>query len=42
LKDLVMGLTTLPDEGPCPWYRKPLFWATVVAVVLVAVNIIFW
>jgi Na+/proline symporter len=42
LKDLVMGLTTMPDEGPCPWYRKPILWATVVAVVLVAVNIIFW
>jgi SSS family solute:Na+ symporter len=42
LKDLVMGLTTLPDQGPCPWYRKPLFWAGVVAAVLVAVNIIFW
>jgi SSS family solute:Na+ symporter len=42
LKDLVMGLTTLPDEGPCPFYRKPWFWATLVAVVLVAVNIIFW
>ncbi len=42
LKDLVLGLTTLPDEGRSPWYRKPWFWATVVAVVLVAVNIIFW
>jgi len=42
LKDLVMGLTTLPDEGPCPWHRRPVFWATLVAVVLVAVNIIFW
>jgi solute:Na+ symporter, SSS family len=42
LKNLVMGLTTLPDEGPCPWHKKPLFWAGVVMVVLVAVNIIFW
>ncbi len=42
LKNLVMGLTPLPDEGPCPWYRKPLFWAAVVTVVLIAVNIIFW
>jgi len=37
-----MGLTTLPDEGPAPWHRSPKFWAAVVAVVLVAVNIIFW
>jgi SSS family solute:Na+ symporter len=42
LKNLVMGLTTLPQEGPYPWYRKPLFWAGVVCVILVAVNIIFW
>jgi SSS family solute:Na+ symporter len=42
LKDLVMGLTTLPDEGPSPWHKKPIFWAAVVAILLVAVNIIFW
>ena len=23
LKNLVMGLTPLPDEGPCPWYEQP-------------------
>ena len=42
LKNLVMGLTQVPDEGPCPWYHSPKFWVTVVAVVLVAVNIMFW
>jgi Na+/proline symporter len=42
LKDLVLGLTTLPDEGPCRWYAKPLLWAAIVTLVLVAVNIIFW
>jgi len=42
LRNLVMGLTPLPDEGPCPWYQKPTLWAAVVAVVLVAVNILFW
>jgi hypothetical protein len=42
LKNLVIGLTPLPDEGPCPIYRKPAFWAAVVVVVLVGVNIIFW
>jgi SSS family solute:Na+ symporter len=42
LKNLVMGLTTLPDDGPCPWYESPKLWVTVVAVALVAVNIIFW
>ena len=42
LKNLVMGLTPLPDEGPCPWYEKPLLWAGLVGAVLLAVNIIFW
>ena len=42
LTNLVMGLTPLPDEGPCPWYEKPMLWATVVGVVLVAINYIFF
>ena len=42
LKDLVYGLTPLPDQGPCPWYKRPVLWAAVVLIVLVAVNVIFW
>jgi SSS family solute:Na+ symporter len=42
LKDLVLGLTTLPEQKPCPWHQKPLFWAAVVTAALIAVNIIFW
>jgi Na+/proline symporter len=42
LKNLVMGLTPLPDEGPCPWYQKPKLWATAVLLALIAINIIFW
>ena len=42
LKDLVYGLTKIPDEGPTPWYKHPTFWAGVVFCVLVVVNIIFW
>jgi SSS family solute:Na+ symporter len=42
LTNLVMGLTPLPDEGPCPWWKAPKLWCTVVVLVLVAVNIIFW
>jgi solute:Na+ symporter, SSS family len=42
LKDLVYGLTVVPDEGPTPWYKHPNFWAAVVLVVLVMVNIAFW
>jgi solute:Na+ symporter, SSS family len=42
LKNLVMGLTPMPDEGPCPWYKHPVLWATIVFIVLVAINVIFW
>jgi Na+/proline symporter len=42
LRNLVYGLTPRPDEGPCPWYERPVLWATVVGVVLVAINVVFW
>jgi Na+/proline symporter len=42
LKNLVIGLTPLPDPGPCAWYQNPKLWAAAIIVVLVAVNIIFW
>jgi len=42
LKDLVYGLTKIPDEGPTPWYKHPNFWAAIVFCVLVGVNILFW
>ncbi len=42
LVNLVYGLTALPEEGPCPWYKQPLVWAGTVGAVLVAVNIVFW
>jgi solute:Na+ symporter, SSS family len=42
LTGLVYGLTKVPAIGNVPLYQKPLFWAAVVAVVLVALNIIFW
>ncbi len=42
LKDLVYGLTRLPDEGKGAWYERPVVWAGVVAAVLISVNIIFW
>ncbi len=42
LKNLVMGLTPLPDEGPCPWYERPGLWAAIVLTALVAINILFW
>jgi SSS family solute:Na+ symporter len=42
LKNLVYGLTPLPDEGPAPWYKSPYLWATIVMIVLIAINIRFW
>jgi SSS family solute:Na+ symporter len=42
LAGLVMGLTDIPSVGDLPFYEKPLFWAGVVAVVFVVLNIIFW
>jgi len=42
LKGLVYGLTEVPTVGDVPLYRKPLFWAAVVAVFFVVLNIIFW
>jgi SSS family solute:Na+ symporter len=42
LTGLVYGLTEVPAVGDVPLYQKPLFWAGVVTVVFVALNIIFW
>lgn len=42
LKNLVMGLTPRPPQTDCRWYEKPLVWASVILVLLVAVNILFW
>jgi Na+/proline symporter len=42
LKDLVMGLTPLPNQGSCPWYESPKIWASLVLLAIVALNILFW
>jgi len=42
LAGLVYGLTEVPSVGNLPFYQKPLFWAGVVAIVFVFLNIIFW
>jgi len=42
LEGLVMGLTVIPSEQDLPFYERPLFWAGAVAVVFVALNVIFW
>ena len=42
LTGLVYGLTEVPSVGDIPFYKKPVFWAAVVVVVFVILNIIFW
>ena len=42
LAGLVYGATVIPSEGDMAFYQRPAFWAAVVAVVLVVLNIIFW
>jgi SSS family solute:Na+ symporter len=42
LNGLVYGCTELPEETGLPLWHKPAFWATVVAVVFIILQIIFW
>jgi SSS family solute:Na+ symporter len=42
LAGLVYGCTQLPSEGHLPLWRRPVFWAGVVAAVFVVLNIVFW
>ena len=42
LVGLVRGYTDIPSERDIPLMKRPIFWAAVVAIVFVVVNIIFW
>ena len=42
LVGLVRGCTEIPSEGDIPFYKRPIVWATVIFIVFVALNIIFW
>jgi len=42
LRGLVYGLTEVPSEGHLPLYRRPIFWAGVVAAAFLLLNVIFW
>ena len=42
LGGLVYGLTQIPSEGHLPFHKRSVFWAGVVFVVFVVLNIIFW
>jgi len=42
LTGLVYGATVIPSDGSTSFFQKPIFWASLVAIALVVVNIIFW
>jgi len=42
LTGLVYGLTAIPHEAHVSIFHRPVFWAVVVGIVFVALNIIFW
>jgi solute:Na+ symporter, SSS family len=42
LKDLVFGMTEIPSETYVSTLHRPWFWAVVVGIVFVALQIIFW
>jgi SSS family solute:Na+ symporter len=42
LKGLVYGYTALPKEADLPLFKRPIFWAAVIAVIFVILQIIFW
>jgi SSS family solute:Na+ symporter len=42
LEGLVYGLTPIPSLKGMPVYKRPIFWAGVVTLVFVGLNVIFW
>ncbi len=39
---LVKGLTAEPDDSRVAWFRRPVFWAILSGIVLIALNVWFW
>ncbi len=42
LQGLVYGVTEIPSEGSVSTWQRPWFWAAVVGVLFVVLNVIFW
>ena len=42
LVGLVYGCTEVPSEGDLALYQRPIFWAGIVGVVFILLNVIFW
>jgi len=42
LEGLVYGASKIPEEHDDHWYQKPIVWASVIFVIFITLNIIFW
>ena len=42
LEGLVYGVSPLPHEHDDHWWQKPIVWASIVGVIFIGLNIIFW
>jgi SSS family solute:Na+ symporter len=42
LNGLVYGVTAIPKENYVSFWHRPWFWAVVVAIGFIVLNIIFW
>jgi len=42
LNGLVYGATVIPHDGATTLWQKPIFWAGVVSIVFIILQIIFW
>jgi SSS family solute:Na+ symporter len=42
LVGLVYGATQIPTERDMVFYKRPIFWAAVVTVIFIALNVVFW
>ncbi|MBM3745093.1 MAG: Na+/galactose cotransporter, partial [Acidobacteria bacterium] len=42
MRGLVYGLTELPSEAHLPLWKRPIFWAVVIAAVFAILNVMFW
>jgi SSS family solute:Na+ symporter len=42
LSGLVYGATVIPDDGASALWQRPVFWAWVIGVVFIGVNLLLW
>jgi len=42
LEGLVYGCTKIPSEEAVPWWQRPVFWAVIIGIGFVVLNVVFW